>query len=328
MSDAVSCGTVTEARDIAFDILSKYAHCQKHQNLTVIGTIKGTDSNRKIMLDAHIDEVSMIVTAISEDGFLTVSKCGGIDLRTLPAREVTIHGKERVRGVFCSVPPHLSSGDMEFNNISDFKIDTMLGSRARDIISVGDYVTFSATAKSLIGNRVTGKSFDDRAGVVCLLELAERFSQTPPPVDIIFVLSDGEELGLRGSRTATFDVEPDEAIAIDVSFGNAPDVSPDDCGKLSGGAMIGISPVLDSGISKKLIQIAEDNKIPYQCEVMGSKTGTNSDVISINKGGVKTGLVSIPLRNMHTSAEVIDLDDINSVCDLIQKYILSGGTDL
>lgn len=328
LSNAVSCGTVTEARDIAFDILSKYADCKKTSNLTVIGTVKGADSSRKIMLDAHIDEVSMIVTSVSEDGFLTVSKCGGIDLRTLPAQRVTIHGKERVHGVFCSTPPHLSQGETKFENIADFKIDTMLGARACDLISAGDYVTFYSDAKPLLNNRVTGKSFDDRAGVVCLLELAERFSTNPPPFDVVFVLSDGEELGLRGSRTATFDVSPDEAIAIDVSFGNAPDVSPDDCGKLSNGAMIGFSPVLDSGISKKLVRIAQENGIPYQSEVMGRSTGTNSDVISISKSGVKTGLVSIPLRNMHTPAEVIDLDDIKSVCDLIEKYILSGGADL
>lgn len=327
LSNAVSCGTLTEVRDVAFDILSKYAECKKLGNLSVCGVIKGADRSRKIMLDAHIDEVAMIVTDISDDGFLTVAKCGGIDLRTLPARTVNIHGKKTVRGVFCSIPPHLSCGDVEFKDISDFKIDTMLGKHAKDIISVGDYVTFFAEAKTLLGNRVTGKSFDDRAGVVCLLELAERFGKTVPPCDVVFLLSDGEELGMRGCKTAAFDIDPTEAIAVDVSFGNAPDVSPDDCGTLSGGVMIGLSPSLDSGIGKKMIRLAEENDIPYQCEVMGGKTGTDGDVISVNKSGVKTGLLSIPLRNMHTSAEVVDIEDIKCVCDLIEKYILSGGAE-
>ncbi len=328
LSDAVACGTVYDARDIASHILSKYTDCKKTDTLTVIGTLKGANSSRKIMLDAHIDQIAMIVTDVDQNGFITVSKCGGIDLRTLPARRVIIHGKQRVQGVFCSIPPHLGGGDTKFENIADFKIDTMLGDRARDIVSVGDYVTFYTEAKPLIGSRVAGGAFDDRAGVVCLLELAERLSKTELPFDVIFVLSDGEELGLRGSRTATFDIDPDEAIAIDVSFSDAPDVSGDDCGKMSEGAMIGVSPALDGGISRKLIDTAKKNNIPYQCEVMGSKTGTNCDVISVNKGGVKTGLVSIPLRNMHTAAEVIDLDDIVSVCDLIEKYILSGGADI
>lgn len=323
LSHAVSLGTITEARDLAFEILSKFADCKKYDNLTVVGTIKGADSSRRIMLDAHIDEVGMIVTDVDDKGFLTVAKCGGLDLRGLSAREVIIHGSTPVHGVFCSTPPHLSSGDTEYTDIANLKIDTLLGADAKDIVSVGDYVTFYAQPKDLIGSRVTGKAFDDRAGVVCLLELAERLSRTTPPCDIVFVLSDAEELGLRGSKTATFDIDPDEAIAIDVSFANAPDVG--DCGELSKGAMVGISPSLDGTISKKLIAIAKQNNIPYQTEVMGGKTGTNGDVISTSKGGVKTGLISIPLRNMHTTAEVIDLEDIKSVCDILEKYILAGG---
>ncbi len=325
LSSAVSAGTLTEARDIAFDILSRYAECKKHDNLTVTGIIKGVDQSRTIMLDAHIDEVAMVVTDIDRNGFLTVSKCGGIDIRSLPARTVTVHGRKKLLGVFCSTPPHLSKGDIKFDDISDIKIDTMLGESAADVVSIGDYVTYCTKPKELLKNRVCGKSFDDRAGVVCLLELAERFHKTIPPCNIAFVLSDGEELGMRGSRTATFDIEPNEAIAVDVSFGDAPDVSANDCGKLSHGAMIGFSPSLDGEISRKLKAIAEDNAIPYQCEVMGGNTGTNGDVISITKGGVRTGLISIPLRNMHTDIEIIDLDDIKSVCDIIEKYILSGG---
>lgn len=316
-------GSVNDAAVIAENELSKYCDVIRENN-TVIGEIKG-ESDYKIMLDAHIDEVGFTVTNIDCEGFLTVAKCGGIDLRTLPARSVIIHGKEKIKGVFCSTPPHLSSSDMSFEDIADFKIDTLLGEKAKDIISLGDYVTFDTAPQNLLGDRICAKSLDDRAGVVCLLELAKRLGGKKLPVSAVFCISDMEELGTRGAKTATFQVDPDEAVAIDVSFGTAPDVSKDEAGELSGGAMIGIAPVLDREISRKLINIAELNGISYQTEVMSSRTGTNADVISVNKSGVKSGLVSIPLRNMHTDSEIVDMADIMSVCDILEKYILSGG---
>lgn len=317
-------GSVRTAADIAYGELSKYMPARKTDTLTVIGEIKG-DSDYTLMLDAHIDEIGFIVTDIDENGFLTVDKCGGIDLRTLPARRVTVHGKEKVVGVFCSTPPHLSSGELEYNDIASLKIDTMLGAAARGIISVGDFATFCAEPKELLGTRVTAKALDDRAGVACLLELARRLSSQKLPFNVVFALTDAEELGIRGAKTATFEISPDEAIALDVSFADGPDIAPTDCGKLSGGAMIGVSPVLDRGISDKLISIAKENGIPYQTEVMAGRTGTNGDAISLNKSGVRTGLVSIPERNMHTEVEVVDIKDIESVCDILEQYILKGG---
>ena len=323
LCDSYCIGSVNEAAKIAETQLSKYCTVKRDNN-TVIGEIKG-GSDYKIMLDAHIDEVGFVVTNIDDNGFLTVAKCGGIDLRTLPARPVIIHGKDRVKGVFCSTPPHLSSSELSFENIGDFKIDSLLGEKAKEVISLGDYVTFSSNLQTLLGDRVCAKSLDDRAGVVCLIELARRLSGKKLPVGVIFCISDMEELGTRGAKTATFSVDPHEAVAVDVSFATAPDVSSDEAGELSRGAMIGVSPVLCKDISAKFIEIAEENSIPYQQEIMSGRTGTNADVISVNKSGVKTGLLSIPLRNMHTDSEIIDIKDVMSVCDILEKYILSKG---
>lgn len=324
LSDLSAVGSITEAADLAFELLSKYADTARAGGLTVIGKLKGK-SDYTIMLDAHIDEVALIVTDIDKNGFITAAKCGGIDLRTLPARPVTVHGKKDIAAVFCSTPPHLSKGDEVFDDISKLKLDTGLGEKAQDIVSVGDYITYRTKASSLFGSRVTGKSFDDRAGVVCLLELAERLSKKQLPCNVVFSICDGEELGLRGAKTSAFRIQPDEAVAIDVSFGDGPDISPDDCGKLSSGAMVGISPVLDRRISDRLTDIAKTEGIPYQAEVMGGRTSTDGDVISVTANGVRTGLLSIPLRNMHTDVEVIDTEDIKSVCDILESYILSGG---
>ena len=322
LSNAVSLGNITEASSVAFKILSKYTSATQN-GINVIGTIAG-DSDYTLMLEAHIDEVGFIVTDVDNSGFLTVKNCGGIDLRMLPARTVTIHGKENVVGVFCATPPHLG-GPKEYDDISTLKVDTLLGEKAKDVISIGDFVTFNTKAMSLQNDRITGKSLDNRAGVVCLLELAKRLSGKKLPYNIVFALTDAEELGNRGAITSAFSVSPDEAIVLDVSFADAPDVSSDDCGKLGGGAMIGMSPVLDKSMSKKLVALAKENNLPYQTEVMGSRTGTNGDVISVSKSGVKTALVSIPLRNMHTDVEIIDINDVINVCDLLENYILKGG---
>ena len=320
--DAV--GSVTAASDFAYGILSKYTDTEKMDNLTVIGFIEGKN-DYTLMLDAHIDQIAMVVTNIDEKGFLTVSNAGGIDIRTLPSREVLVHGKENIPAIFCSTPPHLSKGDKAFDSISDIKLDTALGEKAKELISIGDFVTFAGKCGELQNNLVFGRSFDDRAAVACLLMLAEKLGGKKPPINVAFVLSDSEELGMRGVRTAAFRVNPDEAIALDVSFGDGIGISAEECGTLSKGGMIGISPALSKEISNKFITVAKENEIPYQLEVMGAKTGTNADMISINREGVKTCTLSIPLRNMHSDTEILSIDDLENVCELVYRYIMAGG---
>ncbi len=317
-------GSLNEAADKAYDILSQYTKTKKQNTNNIIGFLKGK-ADYTVMFDAHIDQVGFVVTNIDNNGFLTVSNVGGIDLRSLPSREVTVHGKQKITAVFSAIPPHLAKGDVEYTDISKLKIDTALGAKAKEIISVGDYVTFVGECFELSENTVCGKSFDDRAGVTCLLELAKRLSKKELPFNIAFSISQGEELGLRGVRAAAFDINPDEAIAIDVTFGTAPNVSPEESSPLGKGGAIGISPTLDKALSRRLINIAEENGIPFTIEVMAEKTGTNADMIGISRGGVKACTLSIPLRNMHTPVEVLDLRDLNAVCDLLEKYILQGG---
>ena len=324
LSVAVGIGNIREATEVAEGELSRYAEISRTDNLGITATIKGK-SDYTLMIEAHIDEIGFIVTDVDKDGFLTVQNCGGFDLRALTSRQVDIHGKEKVRGVFCATPPHLSEKDVTFDKISDMKIDTGLGEKASEIISAGDYVTYCTKAEDLKGDRMCGKSFDDRAGICVLLELARRFKDNKPPVNLVLCLSNMEELGHRGAKTDSYRVFPDEAIAIDVSFADGPDISPAECGKLGKGAMIGISPIIDRAISDKLIRLANDFDIPYQLEVVSQSTGTDADVISVTKTGVKTGLVSIPLRNMHTDCEVISISDIESVCDLLEAYVKDGG---
>lgn len=323
LSNAVSLGNINTAVDIIEEELKKYCEVSRNGK-TVIGKID-KQSDYTILIDAHSDEVGMTVTDIDNAGFLTAGKCGGIDLRHLSAKPVIIHGKKDVAGVFISTPPHLKDEDSVADDISEIKIDSLLGKEAEKYISIGDFISYSTRAFSIGETEICGKSLDNRAGVTCALCLASRLYDKDLPCNLIFLFSDAEELGLRGAKTAAFDLSPDEALVIDVSFGNGPDISPLHCGNLRSGAMIGVSPCLDRNISDALHIIANDENIIHQSEIMSGSTSTNADVLSLSKSGIRTGLVSIPLRNMHTDTEIVDLSDINSTIDILEKYILSGG---
>ena len=324
LSNAAALGSVNTASVLAQEIISEYTTPKKLSGLGFYALLSGK-SDYTIMLEAHIDEVGMVVTNVSDDGFLTVSACGGIDVRNLPSCEVVVHSKSEVKGVFISTPPHLAKGDTQYTDIKEVKIDTGLGKEAKNIVSVGDFVTFNTKAESLLGTKFVGKSLDDRIGCAVLLELAKRLSGKKLPVNVLFVFNDAEELGLRGARTSAFKLNFNEAVCIDATFGNAPNISNDKTFKLGEGVLIGISPFLDKEVTKKLQKVAKENGVLFGVEVMSSATGTNADVISVTKEGAKTALVSVPVRNMHTAVEVADLLDIEQTVSLLQNYVLAGG---
>lgn len=294
----------------------------EHDHMGGIAAIIEGDSDYTIMLDAHIDEIGMIVTEIDGD-FIRVSKCGGIDTRALVSQEVIVHGKEDIFGVFCSVPPHIKSDKNTVPELSEMAIDVgMKHDKIIEKVSVGDRVSFRQNTVELVNSRLTGKSLDNRAGCAAIIEAAKLvLKKGKPKCNIIVSLSAQEELGLRGARTSAFKYSPNEAIVVDVSFGSYPGVPKQQSGKLENGPMIGISPITDRYMTAKLRDLANENGIAYQCEVCGGTTGTNADVISITKSGIPTALLSIPLLNMHTPTEVISITDVENTAKLISEYI-------
>ena len=268
-----------------------------------------------ILLDAHIDEIGMIVTSVEENGFLHVSNCGGVDRKVLLAQEVVIHGKEELVGVIASKP-----------EMDEILIDTGLSTeRVKQLISPGDRVTVQGCFRELLGDRVSGKALDDRAGVAALIKAAELLQGEPCSCGLTLLLSTQEETGTRGATTGGFAVQPDIALSVDVSFALTSDAPEHKCGKMGEGAMIGVSPTLDAGITNQLIEIAERCGIPHQLEVMGGETSTNADVISLAGSGVKTGLCSIPLRYMHTPIETIAVADVDAVARLLAEFVREAG---
>lgn len=274
------------------------------------------------LLDAHIDEIGLTVTSISEDGFLKLGACGGIDRRMLLGSEVTVWGKEELRGVISTLPPHLQKGDDEKKvpEIDEISVDIGMNKEsAEEFVSLGDKVTFKRHFTELLGDNISANCLDDRAGVASIIETLEELKKLPVKVTVLF--STQEEVGTRGAKIGPYGRNVDEAIAVDVSFGYTPNCKKEECGELGKGAMIGFSPILDKENSKQLVSIAEKNEIPYQIEVMNGRTGTNADVITISESGIKCSLISIPLKNMHSPVEVIDINDVHSVSSLIVAYI-------
>ena len=293
------------------------------------GNVIGNFGNRKngtphILIDAHIDQVGLIVTNIYESGFIGFSNVGGIDRRLLPAQQVCIHGKKKLAGVVCSTPPHLSGSDNKINKIEDFYIDTGMSFEAvSNIVEPGDRITFASMPKELLNDRITGPALDDRSGVASILYALELLRNQKYECSFSVTFSAQEELGERGAKIAAFDIDPDIALAVDVSFAYCLGDREYECGKMGQGPMIGISPSLSREISDKLIEISKNENIPYQLEVMNGLTSTNADQFSVNRTGCKACTVSIPLKYMHTPSEIIQIYDVENTGRLIAAYIRS-----
>ena len=305
----------------AKEMLEKYMPVRIDRLGNVVGT-KG--SGYSILLDAHVDQIGLIVTEVDKYGFVRVAKVGGADVRVLTAAQVTIHGKEDVFGVITSTPPHLASDKDEgkVKSFDEITIDIGMSKEQADrMISPGDRITFNGPFDCLDGNRIASPSIDDRAGVAAIIRCLQLLEgKETCRLDVMF--SAQEETGGSGAATGAFNSQADEAIAVDVSFASAPGVSSEKYASLGKGALIGYAPALDYRMSRELSRIAEEKKIPAVPEVMGGRTGTNGDDIQVAGRGIKTGLISIPIRNMHTAVEVCDLEDIENTAKLMAAYIL------
>lgn len=316
-------GDEKEACAVAEKELKKYMKTE----IDVLGSLIGTVGSGKvnILLDAHMDTVGLVIKGIDENGFLLFDKVGGIDARTLTGNTVKVLSATVLDGVICSTPPHLASQSDKGKglDIKTMAIDIgMSKQEAEAVVEIGDRAVICSGQYSLLGDKISAGGLDDRCGVAAVIKAVEAVHDKIKNVRLTVLLSSGEEVGGSGAKTGAFSADADYAIAVDVGFG-ADSVTPkDETIELSKGPSIGISPVLDRALTRKLKKLAEREKIPYQHDVMSGRTGTNADHITIAKGGVKTALLSIPLRNMHTPVEVISLSDVENTAKLIAAFIL------
>lgn len=321
LTEADAVGGVGTALAVIEEAAQPFAAVKRQKDGSLLATVKGkTDTT--VIFEAHFDQIGFMVTEVI-GGFLRIAAVGGLDARHLPATRVKIYGKEVIPGVITSVPHHLKdlgAGDGA-PKLEQLFVDTGLAD-ASALVSVGDRVVFAEPPCLLSDNVITAPSLDNRAGCAALLLALERIAeQGEPPVTVSCLFTDKEELGMRGAATAAFGKTAEAVIAVDVSFGDTPGVPPEDTGRMGDGGMIGLSPVLDRRLSDRLKSVAAE-VADCQFEVMGRRTGTDADVLSTVGDGLRTALVSVPLRNMHTGAEVVWLSDVEAVADLLAGYVL------
>lgn len=316
-------GDETVAAKYTQELLSEYMSATIDTLGNVIGTVG--EGRTRILLDAHLDSIGLVVRGIDEKGFLLVDRVGGMDERILTGAEVTVHGKEELFGVICSVPPHLQKGDSkkELLSLKEMAVDIGFNKEeAEKRVEIGDRITLKAQKAELLNGNISCGSLDDRSCVAVILRALELVKNKIPSLKLTVVFSAQEETGGSGAKTAAFSAMPDYAIAVDVGFGNDPYTDKAQTIELGKGPSIGIAPILDRAMMKELKDLAMKENIPYQHDVMSGRTGTNADSINITGSGVKTALLSLPLRYMHTAGEVINLEDVENTAKLIAAYLL------
>lgn len=316
-------GNEFPASEVAARLVGAYAdsvHIDSFGN--VCAEINPENNLPVLLLDAHIDEIGMVVTYIDDDGFIKIGRAGGIDRRTMPAQTVTVWGKRPVKGIICTLPPHVAKDGKKAVKEDEIAIDTGFTKEELEaLVSLGDKITVDAAFEELLGGRVTAKAVDDRAGVAAILYALSLVEKNALKYRVKVQFSAQEELGGRGAVIAGYNAAPELAIAVDVSFGVSPDVDEAKGAKLGSGTMIGYSPSLDRAMSEELKALAGAKNIPYTIEVMSGATGTNADDICTTRGGVKCALLSIPIRNMHMPAELVQISDIEDTGRLIAEYM-------
>ncbi len=305
-----------------FVILQIKDFCEyKIDNLgNIIAFKKGKNTpQKKVLIDAHLDEVGLIITHIENDGFLRFKTVGGIDTAALMFRRVLINGK--TLGVIGGKPVHLCEGDERKKLPSADSLYIDLGAcskeEAEKLISVGDCAVMCSDFTA-IGEKVLSKALDDRVGCAVLIDLLKQDAE----YDFYASFSVQEEVGLRGAKVVAFSVEPDAAIVIDGT--TAADISGvSDCKKVCHQGEGAVVSFMDGATSydREYYKAALNSGIKAQikCAVAG---GNNAGAIHLSRGGVRTVALSVPCRYIHTAGSTCDICDVYAVRDLT-KYMIN-----
>ncbi len=282
---------------------------------------KGTGP--KVMLCAHMDEIGLMVSAVEEDGSIRLGQIGGVDPRILPACRVWVHGREKLFGTIGGLPPHLMNAKDRKSNYAREELFVDVGlpaEKVKELVRVGDLVTFNTPATALLNDQFASKTMDDRACVTILLGAAQRLHRMQCNADVYFVGSTQEEVGSRGAMTAAFALDPDLAVALDVDHAATPGC-PSSVTASVDSPVVSIGPYIQPKLLKRLLDCAEEHHVTLQKCVNEWDTGTDADEVGFTRAGIPTVLLSLPLKYMHTTVETIDLNALNECSRLIAHFL-------
>lgn len=286
---------------------------------------------KRIMLIAHYDVVRLMVSHIDRNGFLYVKPAGCIDVSILQARKVVImHKNKAITGIIGKKPIHLireeQNSKVAYENLW-IDIGVKSQDEALQIVSKGDYAYFCSDYEELQNNLISGSYFDNRIGLKVLLRLAEQLFKKDISWNVYYIASNHEEIGMRGASVVAHLIKPDACICVDVTHATdypTTNIISDGDIKLGDGCVLAKGPNVYPDLFGRLEEIAIKHKITYQVEASPYPTGTDANVIQLSGEGIKTAVVSIPCRYMHTPHEVCSKIDIESAIRLIGKFICAN----
>jgi endoglucanase len=276
----------------------------------------------------HIDEIGLAITHIDEKGFIWFAPIGGWDPQILVGQRVEIQGRDgAVPGVVGRKPIHLIELDQRKKVVEMKGLHIDIGAdrdAAAELVRVGDPVVIAAEPVRLAGERLVSRSMDNRLGAYVALEALRRTDQGGSPGgSLAAIAAVQEEIGLHGARTAAFELRPDLALAVDVTHAtDAPGIDEKEVGShpLGSGPVITRGSTLSPKVFDLLVETAEVEEIDHTISASGRGTHTDADAIQISRSGIPTGLVSIPLRYMHSPVEMVDLSDVEATVELITAF--------
>lgn len=290
----------------------------------------------RVMLSGHMDEIGFIIQHIDEHGFLYFGTIGGFDPLTLPGERVQLLGKQGlVRGVIGRKARHLQRADEHHKGveIEDLWIDIGAANReaALALVDVGTAGTRAQGFEPLANaDLVVSRALDNKTGAYVVARALELVRERQPQAAVFAVATVQEEVGLRGARTSAFGLEPQVGLAVDVTHASDyPTADKRRSGdvKLGGGPVITFGPTINPRVADLLVAAAERRDIAVQREAAGRTTGTDADAIQQVRASIAAGLVSIPLRYMHTGAEIVSLTDVERCAELLAEAVAAIGPD-
>ncbi len=291
--------------------------------------VHGTRGGPSLAIVGHIDEIGVHVTHIDDQGYLRFGGVGGWDPAVLIGQRVRLQTREGPRvGVIGRKPIHLLKDDdrKKMPELKALHIDigAANGEEARGLVRIGDVGVIDSDPIEMPNGRLTARALDNRVGCHVAAEAARLVAEAGgAPGDVIAVAAVQEETGFGGSRTSAYGLAPDLAIAVDVTFAtDQPGIELGEMSKheLGEGPVIARGTLLHPLIFELLYEVAEAEGIPFTVESLGRRTGTDADAINVSRAGVPTGLVSVPLRYMHSPVEMVALADIDSTARLIARF--------